>query len=355
MPFACVPGRRLSAVQVCRCDGASSMQCFHPVNGYKRKDGGFTSHTRGSAEAAPMVVRCWRCLGCRVYRREQWKVRCLHEASLHEASSFVTWTYDDAHLPPGGSVRMDDVSSALKRLRFAVYPLRIRFLAKTEYGPRTFRPHAHGLIFGLGFHSDRRAVRRTPAGELSYRSEVLSASWPHGVVECSDLTPRSVGYVANHNVDKLDGGKPEGFYDERVDPETGEVFQRERESVRMSNRPGIGRGWLEKFEGDVFPSGFIVLDGRKFPAPEYYKRQLKGRYKLKGAYRHERSVLADPMLGPGPAPFDDAAVMRDRAAELLLDDPEKAARLEANRTPERLEVREECLFLKTKRLKRESF
>lgn len=316
------------------------MQCFRPVDGFRRADGGFTLAARTSAEAAPMVVRCGRCLGCRVNRREEWKVRCLHEASLYSSNSFVTFTYDDGHVPPFGSVRMDDVSSAIKRLRWSVRPARFRFLAKTEYGPKTFRPHAHLLLFGLGF-PDRVVVRRTASDELSYSSELLSSAWGLGFAECSDLTPRSVGYVCNHNVDKLVDIVDDEFY-RRVDHETGEVVEIERESLRVSNRPGIGKAWVDRWEVDCFPSGFIVESGHRMNVPRYYRKRLKGRFLLRGAYRHTS------------VPFDDSRVVAAVAEERLNDDPALRARQEANSTPERLAVREEVLHLKVKRLKRDA-
>lgn len=249
----------------------------------------------------------------------------------------MTLTYDDAHMPPFGSVRMDDVSAWIKRLRFFTAPRLIRFLAKTEYGPRTFRPHAHVLLFGISFREDRVAVRRTKSGELSYRSALLTKSYGLGVAECSDLTPRSVGYVANHNVDKLGDGHDAAFY-ERVDPATGEVVELERESIRVSNRPGIGSGWLDRYESDAFPSGFVISEGMKKSIPRYYKKRLRGRFELAGSYEHTT------------VPFDDARLMAEKSAEFFDSDEARF-----NNTPERLAVREQCLFERTKRLRREEF
>ena len=38
-------------------------------------------------------VPCGQCIGCRLERSRQWAIRCVHEASLHEANSFITLTY----------------------------------------------------------------------------------------------------------------------------------------------------------------------------------------------------------------------------------------------------------------------
>lgn len=272
----------------------------------------------------------------------------MHEASLHERNCFWTCTYADEHLRDRrlslvaggaavgvGSCRADDGSAFVKRLRDRVKPLRFRFQFKTEYGPQTLRPHIHGIFFGLDF-ADRVVFRRTDAGELSYVSELLTDAWGMGHCECSDLTPRSAGYVANHNVDKLDGELGRERYS-RLDVETGEIFEVEPETVRMSNRPGIGAGWLSKFEGDCFPKGFLVSEGNKVSVPRYYGKRLKGRFEL-------RASDAGAFV-----PVDDAEVMR-RKARARAREPQVVW----NSTPERLAVREECLRLKVERLRRDA-
>lgn len=311
------------------------MQCFHPIEGYRGFEGAFTTSRKASPTRVSMVIPCGRCLGCRVNRREQWKLRMLHEASLHERNCFVTLTYRDEDLPPYGSLRMSDVSAFIKRLRARVDPVRFRFQFKSEYGPQTFRPHYHGLIFGFDFE-DRQMLCRTPAGELSYVSELLEAAWGLGQCQCSDLTERSCGYVANHNVDKLGGSLADEYY-RRVDPETGEVIELERESQRVSNRPGIGSGWIEKFECDAFPSGFLVRDNVKLAVPRFYKKRLKDRFELNGADNSAGKLV----------PVDDALLMtrKGRAHARALPASES--------TPERLAVKEECLHLKLQDLRRD--
>lgn len=261
----------------------------------------------------------------------------MHEASLHERNCFFTCTYDEAHVPPHGSLRMSDVSSMLKRLRRRVEPVRFRFQAMSEYGPDTKRPHYHGLLFGFDF-PDRKPWRRTGAGELSYVSELLTDVWGMGNCEVSDLTINSVRYCARHNVDKLNGPTADDFY-RRVDPETGEVFELERESSRYSNRPGIGANWLEKFEVDCFPSGFVVKDGHKMPVPRYYKKILKDRFELAGSDNNERRLI----------PIDDYTVMARKSKKRA-----RTQQVLENSTPERLAVKEELLTINLKRLKRDA-
>jgi hypothetical protein len=38
----------------------------------------------------------------------------------------------------------------------------------------------------------------------------------------------------------------------------------------MSRRPGIGRGWYDKFKSDIFPRDYAVFDGVKCRPPKFY-------------------------------------------------------------------------------------
>ena len=38
---------------------------------------------------------------------------------------------------------------------------------------------------------------------------------------------------------------------------------------------GIGSGWLKKYETDVYPDDFIVVNGRRVGVPRYYDKKLE--------------------------------------------------------------------------------
>jgi len=110
----------------------------------------------------------------------------MHEAACHEANSFVTLTYDDAHLPPGGSLRPGDMVKFWKRLRAAL-GRKVRYFHCGEYGEQLGRPHHHALIFGFDF-PDKVWLRGS--GETSlWRSPFLESLWPfgHSSVGSSDV------------------------------------------------------------------------------------------------------------------------------------------------------------------------
>lgn len=184
----------------------------------------------------------------------------MHEASLHEENAFITLTYDDAHLPVGATLDREAMPKFFKRLRKRA---KCRYFQCGEYGSSGLRPHYHALVFGYGFPD--REPWRVEAGKYSYRSRYLERLWPFGVSELSDVTFESAAYVARYCVQKL--AKHER---ERVNLETGELYYVEREYATMSRNPGIGKGWLDKFGGEVFPSDEVIVRGKRTRPPRYY-------------------------------------------------------------------------------------
>lgn len=101
------------------------MPCYHPLQAWRgpRLKSGKRAvvFSRGDAERSllpfELSLPCGQCIGCRLERSRQWAMRCVHEASLHEDNCFVTLTYDNSHLPPGGSLLLRDWQLFIKRLR----------------------------------------------------------------------------------------------------------------------------------------------------------------------------------------------------------------------------------------------
>lgn len=154
---------------------------------------------------------CGQCLPCRLNRRRIWSHRMSLEAAAHAASSFVTLTYDQEHLPADGSVSPDELQRYMKRLRnYADIP--IRFFGVGEYGDQTFRPHYHLALFGIGPES----------------TEVIDRAWGFGFSYVGDLTLDSAQYIAGYVTKKMT----------KVDDER--LGGRHPEFARMSLRPGIG-------------------------------------------------------------------------------------------------------------------
>lgn len=245
------------------------MTCFAPVDGFRRRGGGFTtSRTEGWTDL-PVSVSCGQCHGCRVERARQWALRCVHEAKFHDQNCFITLTYSPECLPANLSVDVRHWQLFAKRLRKKKGPF--RFLHCGEYGEENKRPHYHALLFGIDFKKDQVELegRKYP----TFTSDELVSVWKNGFCSIGDLTYQSAQYVARYVMKKATGPLAEKEY-ERVHPLTGECWQVKPPYITMSRRPGIGSKWIDKFKSDVFPDDFVVHDGRKFRPPTFYDKRL---------------------------------------------------------------------------------
>ena len=133
------------------------MPCYYPLNAMRSSSGiQFTGDTIGNIK-----IPCGRCVGCRLERSRQWSVRIMHESQLHAENSFITLTYDDAHVPSDYSLRYPDFQKFMKRLRKHT-GLPIRYYMCGEYGETFSRPHFHSCIFGFrpeGIVTGKQIVR----------------------------------------------------------------------------------------------------------------------------------------------------------------------------------------------------
>lgn len=254
----------------------------------------------------PATIACGQCRGCRLERSRQWAMRCVHEASLHARNSFITLTYNDLCLPHDRSLNLDHFQRFMKRLRFK-YGKNIRFFHCGEYGEKFGRPHYHAIIFNLDFED--KTLWKINNGQRLYTSQELSDLWPLGFATIGEVTFESAAYVARYVMKKITGPMAEDHYS-RLDESTGEIISLKPEYTTMSRRPGIGKGWYDKYKTDVYPSDMVVMRGdKKMKPPRFYD----------GLYEREY-----------PSDMDALKAKRARSAFKQRD----------NNTPERLQVRE---------------
>lgn len=211
-------------------------------------------------------------------------------AAEGRGSSFVTLTFGDEHLPSDLSLDVRTVQLFHKALRFLIG--RFRFLIAGEYGDVRLRPHYHALYFGVDFREDRYLWKRTNGG-LLYRSPTLEKAWPYGHALIADFTREAAGYTARYVTKKVGGDRSDRAYRRcELDAATGELreWQVLPEFMLSSRMPGLGASWFERFHRDVFPSDFLVIDGRKVPVPRYYLMRLAAMERLK--LQAQRKVAA---------------------------------------------------------------
>lgn len=196
----------------------------------------------------------------------------VHEADVAGPAWFATLTYGPEEIPENGSLRADDVTRFLKRLRKGE---RLSYYYCGEYGERTDRPHYHAVLYGPEFLD--REYLTTRHGAPVWVSDSLTSRWGHGLCEFTALTYAGALYVAGYVRKKVrQSDAPEHYT--RVDPATGELVELDREFSRMSRRPPLGLRWIEKYWSDVYPRDFVVIDGKEFKPPRFYDKWMDGNH-----------------------------------------------------------------------------
>lgn len=295
------------------------MPCFRPLKAYRTIDGRIVfKDTSGAMIERPLVLPCGQCVGCRLRRAQTWALRCVHESKMYSENCFITLTYNDLNLPSNGSLLHSDFQKFMKRfterVRYSGDKRKVRFYMCGEYGEKFGRPHYHACIFNYDF-PDKVYKRVNALGDKIYTSEFLDDCWnmsDPGVCEIGSVSIQSAGYVARYIMKKITGDDAVAYYGDLVP-----------EYTHMSK--GIGKAWFDKNWKDVYPSDFVIHDGRRFPAPRYYD----GLFEL----NHPSAFLGlrTKRLSKSGNPLDVKDDDKDR----------------------RLRVREDVTKLRVKRLKKE--
>lgn len=145
-----------------------------------------------------------------------WSHRIMLESFKHNTNAFVTLTYADEYLPPGGTLVPKHLQAFLKRLRKSVYPTEIRYFGCGEYGDESQRPHYHLALFSLGPED----------------AEKIDKAWGLGHSFTGDLTHDSAQYISGYVTKKMTNAN-----NEKV---AKWLNGRHPEFARMSLKPGIG-------------------------------------------------------------------------------------------------------------------
>lgn len=292
------------------------MPCYKPLKAYKTRDGIVFAALKRHDIQGELELPCGQCIGCRMRRASDWSLRVMHEAQLWQHNCFVTLTYAPGNLPAEGSLEHRDFQLFIKRLRKR-HNKPVRFYMAGEYGPETQRPHYHACLFNRNFY-DRKPAGTSESGAEFFDSEELTEIWGLGRASVQDLTAETASYCARYIMKKVLGHNAENAYD-WIDKE-GEVHKRKPEYAAMSLKPGIGAEWFKQYQRDVFPSDTCVQNGVIRQTPKYYDQLAK------------------------ETALDTDLIQYKRQ--------QRAAKHQANNTPERLKVRETVQLAKTETLKR---
>lgn len=242
------------------------MVCLSPITAYRSKEVNASGkrslvfNKQASHSGIAVQIPCGQCIGCRLQRSLDWAVRCMHEKSMHEVSSFITLTYNDDNLPSDGSLHYRDFQLFMKRLR-EKSEFKFKFYMCGEYGETTNRPHYHALLFGCDFN-DRTFYKRTKSGDRLDTSQLLEDTWSLGFCTVGDVTFESCAYVARYITKKVTGKAAADHY-----------MGREPEFTNMSN--GIGARWLERYGDQTYRHDNIIINGKKARVPRYYDNKYE--------------------------------------------------------------------------------
>lgn len=228
-------------------------------------------------------------LSNRIFKK--WATRCVLEASQWEYNWFITFTYDDDHLPKAeemqddkGNIYTDNgfwngyleprhMTLFLKTLRERWKRWydhdNIRFYYCGEYGDRFKRPHYHALMFNLPIEQqDLIFYKKTRDGNILYKCPKIEELWGKGYVVVAQLNWSTAAYTARYVMKKITGEESSEYYAKRGQTQ---------EFVRMSRMPGIARQFYEDHKDEIYKTDEIILKvtGQKpgkIKVPSYYDR-----------------------------------------------------------------------------------
>lgn len=220
------------------------MQCLSPIN------------IRGH------LMPCGKCPNCMRNRQNDWVFRLNEEYKVSPYSYFITLTYRDADLRfacyvPDKMVfpclSHDDIKLFFKRLRKNT-KAKLKYHLCGEYGPNTFRPHYHALIFS-----------QTKLDVID-----IQKAWKHHDVLFNVFEPMygsaCAGYVTKYLTKKC-------FLPDFI-MKSERCY---RPFIQCSK--GLGLTFIESnpqmyIVAKTMLQDYVVYDGRKQPMPRYYKYKI---------------------------------------------------------------------------------
>lgn len=196
----------------------------------------------GSLAAIP----CMRCKCCKMELQRTYTDRMYCAWKSHNCSAFVTFTYDDKHLPLkdgclNPSLSKDDVHKYIDKVRHQI-DVPFEYFIAGEYGDKFSRPHYHALFFGLDYQLHER---------------YFIESWKQGSVKVLPCDSKSFRYVTKY-ISKSTYDNDNKYFDYGI----------EKPFFKMSR--GLGVSQIIKHKDDIARHGYFILDGRKIKLSRYY-------------------------------------------------------------------------------------
>lgn len=246
------------------------MSCFSPV---QRR---FFNKWRGWH-----VVKtpCGDCLGCLTSKRLQWQFRLEQEFLSCKFSAFLSFTYDDQHLP---IIELDNgttqsflqkkvLQDLIKRMRYyssLLYGASFRHYSCGEYGETdglTHRAHYHVILF-----TDNQQLRDN-------LEKICLLSWKFGRIDVTSVSGGTFGYMTMDIMKSFDKSLKKNFIEDEFVLDYCDRLHIQRPFKLMSTKPFIGYAYLEsaKFYHKELRNPYVqLMNGVKVSLPEIYKKHL---------------------------------------------------------------------------------
>lgn len=225
------------------------------------------------------LLKCNKCLECKMDNAREWALRStLHIKEEPENNWFLTITYTEKEVPKNingmNTIKKQDLTDFLNKLRahqnreWKAGRLKnkptFKYLAASEYGSRTLRPHFHLIFFGLELNDLEKTNKANKIEQQYYISKTIDKIWNKGMHVIGEVSYDSAGYVARYTFKKqtkLD------YNNLQIEPET----------LRMSK--GIGKPYFDKNWEKIYQYDKIhFMKDEKLMStspPRYYDRQMK--------------------------------------------------------------------------------
>lgn len=211
------------------------------------------------------MLPCRKCIGCKTDHAKEWALRAKLENKKSPNNFFITLTYKDEYIPKNqygkNTLKQKDLTTFINSLRKHFERKNhngIKYLASSEYGTKTKRPHYHICFFNLPI-TDTELLKKKK-GNNYYISKTIDKIWNKGMHVIGKTTYESVGYTARYTLKKL----------EKIDYKKNDI---EPEKLTMSK--GIGLKFFEENWEKIYKYDYIPTEERNFKPPKYYDRKLK--------------------------------------------------------------------------------
>lgn len=216
---------------------------------------------KGKVKDYTIIHPCGGCMGCRKDKLLLWQARCNSEYIKYR-SAFISFTYDDNHLPFNGKYSpfptlkkddfhryIDNISHKIKKIPvFEGCTQDFKFFGCGEYGGLFARPHYHALFFGLDFHDYKKFFYKT---------------WKNGYIKSLPILAGGVRYVCDYVSKQKTGDLAILEYDNN-----------NIERPFMSVSQGIGSDFFLAHRDEIANTGCIKIGSRIVPVPSYYVNLL---------------------------------------------------------------------------------